>query len=188
MTKITGILLAAGASRRYGRPKLVEPLANGEPLGVFAAKNLISFLSSTLVVVSDQDNALVSRYRQLGLDVVINEAADEGMAASLVKGIQSSPECDAWIIALADMPWVKPETIGLIKNRLEDGASMVAPLYQGKRGHPVGFSSQWKTALLNLQGDKGGRELLRKHADQVSLIDTDDEGILLDVDYPQDLK
>ncbi|MEJ2213319.1 MAG: nucleotidyltransferase family protein [Gammaproteobacteria bacterium] len=188
MTKITGILLAAGASRRFGRPKLVEPLANGEPLGVFAAKNLTGLLSSTLVVVSDQDNALVSRYRQLGLEVVTNEAADEGMAASLVKGIQSSPESDAWIIALADMPWVKPETIGSIKNRLEGGASMVAPLYQGKRGHPVGFSSQWKTALLNLQGDKGGRELLRKYADQVSLIDTDDEGILLDVDYPQDLK
>ena len=74
-----------------------------------------------------------------------------------------------------------------IKQAIENGAYIVVPVYQGKRGHPVGFSSLFRQALLSLQGDVGAREILRQHADEITYLECDDPGVLFDVDVPEDL-
>jgi len=64
---------------------------------------------------------------------------------------------------------------------------MVAPVYQGQRGHPVGFSARWQQPLQELSGDKGARNLLADYPGELELLTTEDAGILKDIDHPQDL-
>ncbi|MBT8118755.1 MAG: nucleotidyltransferase family protein [Gammaproteobacteria bacterium] len=189
MTGVTGILLAAGSARRFGAPKLLHPLHNGLPVAAVAAKTVSQVLANTLAVVKPGDHALIEVFTELGLDIIENPRADEGMGTSLAAGVTASVSnmADGWLIALADMPWIQPATISALLERLESGASIVAPVHAGRRGHPVGFSSHWFGSLAELRGDKGARDLIAENAEAVDLLTTADAGVLRDVDYPDDL-
>lgn len=187
MTKIAGILLAAGSARRFGAPKLLHPLDDGLPVAVTAAQALMQVLPNTLAVVKPGDHALIEVFTKLGLQIVENPLADEGMGTSLAAGINAAAQADGWLIMLADMPWIQSATISALADRLKNGASMVAPLYAGRRGHPVGFSSRWLLPLRDLSGDKGARDLIAANSDALELLATEDAGVLKDIDFPHDL-
>lgn len=187
MSAPVGILLAAGAASRFGAPKLLQPLADGTPVGVAAARTLLGALPDSIAVVRPGDRALIEAFGELGLRVVTNLDAGRGMGTSLAAGVAASADADGWLIALADMPWIQPGTIARLAARLAVGASMVAPAYGGRRGHPVGFAAHWGPALRGLTGDRGARDLIAAQPDELALIDTDDSGVLRDVDHPQDL-
>jgi molybdenum cofactor cytidylyltransferase len=90
------------------------------------------------------------------------------------------------VIALADMPWVEPATMAGVVDALRGGASVAAPSCRGRRGHPVGFAASCYGELSALSGDEGAKAVVDRHP--VTLIDTDDAGILRDVDTRQDLE
>jgi len=187
MTEPVGILLAAGSAQRFGAPKLLYALQDGVPVAVAAASALLQVLPNTIAVVRPGDHALIALFSQIGLQVVENPLADAGMGTSLAAGVTATTGATGWIVALADMPWVQPATITALVDRLQVGASMVAPVYAGQRGHPVGFSSRWLQPLQGMSGDKGARELLVKYPDKLELLATEDVGVLQDIDHPQDL-
>ncbi len=110
----------------------------------------------------------------------------EGLSLSLRCGIAACMQAHGWIIALADMPGVSPQTVLQIAAALEMGAPLVACRYRGQRGNPVGFSHFFGPALMNLTGDQGARTLLQQHSDSIHWLDVDDPGILFDVDTPAD--
>ena len=85
------------------------------------------------------------------------------------------------------MPWVRLATLRQLIEALGSGASLVAPLHNGRRGHPVGFAARWADDLGALGGDEGARRLLATHASALRLLPTDDPGVLADVDRPGDL-
>lgn len=186
--KPIGILLAAGSARRFGGHKLLQPLPDGVAVGVAAARALQGVLSGVIAVVRPGDHDLHTAYTDMGLHVVENPDAARGMGSSLAVGMKAAPEAPGWIIALADMPWVRSATVGALAERLQHGASIVAPVYRGQRGNPVGFSCRWFAELAALSGQRGARELLVQHADALLLVDCDDRGVLADVDYPTDLR
>jgi molybdenum cofactor cytidylyltransferase len=187
MTEVVGILLAAGSGRRFGAPKLLHPLPDGIPIAVAAARTLIQALPNAIAVVKPGDHALIEALSQTGLQIVENPMADEGMGTSLAAGINATAGASGWLIALADMPWLQPATISAIVDRMNNGASMVAPVYEEQRGHPVGFCSRWLQPLCGLSGDKGARDLIAKYSDELEMLTTEDAGVLRDIDYPQDL-
>ena len=187
MNKITGILLAAGSSSRFGSDKLLHPLPDGTVVGIAAARNLSQVLPKTIAVIRPGDQDLMEPFSQLGLKVIENPLADEGMSTSIAAGISASLDADGWVIALADMPWVKPESIELLLSLLQQGASIAVPEYEDQRGNPVGFNAKWKDALCSLSGDKGARDLIESHSSEVMRIDVNDEGVLRDVDVLEDI-
>ena len=189
------MLLAAGRAARFGSDKLLAPLpiAHGEvhagtPLAAAACAHLVDALPHTIAVVRTDADELATQLAWTGARIVRCATSDAGMSATLACGIAASAQANGWVIALADMPWVRVATIRAVVDALEGGASIAAPYHAGVRGHPVGFGESLRDALLALRGDQGAREIVQSRARDVVRIDVDDPGILRDVDLPADLQ
>lgn len=192
MAKICGILLAAGYSKRFGSNKLLQALPHGAqnagmPIARAAAKHLIDALPEPVAVTRPRAQKLAQMLREAGCNTVVCKNAADGMGTSLAAGIKATADADGWVIALADMPFIRPETIRLIAKGIVEGAAIAAPSYQGERGHPVGFARRFRDDLLALNGDEGARQLLKAHPDWITLFEVDDPGVLRDIDTPGDL-
>jgi molybdenum cofactor cytidylyltransferase len=192
--RIVGILLAAGRATRFGGAMLLAPLASGssrgspaQAIGSVAAQHLVDALAEAIAVVRPGDARLAQRLRDAGLSTVECAHAAAGMGASLACGVVAAKDADAWVVALADMPWIAPATIGAVACQLNAGADIVAPTYRGVRGHPVGFARRHYAALAALTTDIGARSLI-DCSDRLTLIAVDDPGVTRDVDTPDDLQ
>ncbi|MFL9910963.1 nucleotidyltransferase family protein [Paraburkholderia sp. RL17-337-BIB-A] len=186
----TGILLAAGLGSRFDpdglQNKLLARMPDGTPVAQEAAHRLLKVVTRVLAVVRPGAETLARLLNDAGCDVVFAATAERGMGASLAVGIEASDDAEGWIVALADMPRIATSTIEAVAQALNSGASIVAPFYQGQRGHPVGFGIEHRDALMALDGDTGARALLMSQ--RVTRLDVDDPGILRDVDTPEDLR
>ncbi len=185
---LCGILLAAGASKRFGADKLLHPLTAQTPIALAALANLRSGVPHVIAVVRPGASVLETRLSEAGATVILCPNAEEGMGASLATAVAASGDVTGWVIALADMPYIRPQTISAVAASLAAGAAIVAPAYHGERGHPVGLSSQFRGQLEALRGDEGARSVLRQNAGLVKLIEVDDPGVCRDIDTPADLR
>ncbi len=184
---IVGVLLAGGTGSRFGGAKLLHPLGDGVAMAAHAARNMLAALPSVIAVVRWGDFPLYEMLEQEGCEVTMSQAAVRGMGASLADGVAHAKNADGWIVALADMPKISPESIRAVAVALGEGALIAAPRHQGQRGHPVGFSAPLRDELTALDGDAGARRVLERHAPDVRLIDCDDPGVLFDIDRKADL-
>ena len=184
---ISAILLAAGSGSRFGGDKLLHPLPDGTPIGVAAARNLLAAVPDVIAVVRPGDFPLADLLEQEGCRVTVCPHAARGMGASLAHGVGACRNVDGWLVALADMPSIKTATIALVVRELEAGRDLIAPTYQGQRGHPVGFGKRVGAQLAALDGDAGARDIIVAHKGELVLIECDDPGILQDIDRKSDL-
>ena len=130
----------------------------------------------------------VNALRAEGAKVIECADAQDGMSRSLIAGLQATDNDIGWVIALGDMPFIKPSTISKVSNAIAQGELIAQPVYKDKRGHPVGLSARLREELMAIKGDEGAREVLRRHADDCHLIGCDDDpGILRDIDRREDL-
>lgn len=184
-----GVLLAAGRGRRFDplgeRDKLRQSMPDGRGIAQTAAANLLEAVETVVAVVRPDAPALALELEALGCTVVVCHDAADGMGNSLRCGLQVCP-ADGWVIALADMPRVRPSTIAALFEALRRGADIVAPICEGRRGNPVGFAARHLPELLEMSGDEGARRLLKKYV--VTEIDVDDPGVHQDVDCAADLR
>ena len=190
---MVGILLAAGFSLRFGSTnKLLQCLPDGRPIALASAENLIKAIPVSIAVLRPKNKDLTELLINVGLNIVFCTEYNQEMADSLATGIRFSVNFEAandgFVIALADMPYIQTETIVAVANKVADGASIVIPTYQNQRGHPVGFSAKFRSELENLQGDEGARSIIKRYTDELLLLPTDDAGILVDIDTPNDLR
>jgi len=192
------ILLAAGRGARFdplGQASKLLAAApagpqRGRPLALAAALALRAALPRVLAVVRPADTpaqqALHETLRAAGCELVVNARADDGSGGSIAAGVAAARDAGGWLIALADMPALAPATIAAVREAIATGAATAAPVYAGRRGHPVGFGAQLRGELLALTGDEGARSVLAAHAP--ALIAVDDPGCLLDLDTALDFE
>ncbi len=189
---MAAVVLAAGMSRRMGGAnKLLAPM-DGVPM---VARVVDAFLASkadpVLVVLGHQAEKV--REALAGRDVrfVENPAYEEGLGASLRAGIEAVDETvDGALVALGDMPWIRSDHIDALIAAFDPAgpATIVVPVHDRKRGHPVLWSARHFAEMRKLGGDVGARGLLEKHADAVRAVPIDDAAVHLDVDTPEMLK
>ncbi len=185
--KITGILLAAGASERLGQDKRRLTLPNGTTLLSHCTARLRAILDDVVVVLRPEDDDLAGNLEAAGCRVCRNPAPELGMGKSLSCGIAGSDDSDGWLIQPADLPLLKPSTVRRISQSLQT-ADAVIPFCHGRRGHPVGFGRRFRERLLNLSGDQGGRRILRDTGNgKVLWLNLHDPGIYRDIDQVADI-
>jgi len=169
----TVIVLAAGRSERFraasgGQDKLHAPLGRG------------SVREHTLAAVQAS-----------GLPWHVVEAAhtahmdQPGMGDSIATGVGACAQAAGWLILPADLPLIQPGSLRAVAQALANHV-VVQPVYQGQRGHPVGFAATCGPALMALRGDQGARAVLQTYAPYA--LPVDDAGCVHDVDTPEALE
>lgn len=207
-----GVLLAAGVGRRFMpvragadgvADKLMQALPDGQPVALAALRTLLATLPRVVAVVRPGAHALADALRAEGAEVITwppmppawrmgahpaPGGGEAGMGASLACAVRATPNASAWVIALADMPGVRADTLRRVVHAVDsDARAIAAPVYRGQRGHPVGFGWAHAPALMSLRGDRGARDILAAQAGQLVLLEVDDPGIVADIDTPADL-
>src|SRR4051794_38912158 len=169
MQSIVGILLAAGVGSRFGGDKLTYRLSDGTPIAVTAAANLRPACERMLAVLRPDHDELAAQLEATGCDIIYCPEAAKGLGHSLAAGVRAAPDAAAWIVALADMPFIASSSHQAVASCLQAGASIAAVQFQGRRGHPVGFSAKWFAQLAALTGDQGAKDILEKHRQDLIL-------------------
>jgi molybdenum cofactor cytidylyltransferase len=185
--RFVGLLLAAGSATRFGSDKLQHPLPHGVAIAVQAARHLKAEVPRVVAAVRPGAEETARALAAEGCDVVVCERAAEGMGASLACAAQAAGDAEGYLVALADMPFVRPSTIAAVRDALAGGAVVAAPYFRARRGHPVGFAGRLQAELAALAGDEGAKSVLDAHAAQLVKVPVGDPGALRDIDKPSDL-
>jgi molybdenum cofactor cytidylyltransferase len=184
---IVGLLLAAGAAKRFGSDKLQHALPHGVGIAVQSARHLKGEVARVVAVVRPDASELAARLSAEGCEVVVCENAAEGMGASLACAARAAGKADGYLVALADMPFVRPSTIAAVRDALAGGAPLAAPYFRARRGHPVGLSAGFFHQLVSSTGDEGAKQLLAANEARLCKIPVGDPGVIRDIDTPADL-
>ena len=188
--RLEAIVLAAGAGLRFGGGKLTASwqgglLIHGALAAAFAAP------ARTVTVVTGADPqvgpAAQAWANEQGegdrLRIVHADDHAEGMAASLRAGIAALPnDTSGAFVFLGDMPDIPVAILQPLADALSAGAKAAAPVFNGKRGHPVLFGHDLFGALTALTGDAGARDVLDSLGAALALVQTRDPSVLFDVD------
>lgn len=184
---VWGLILAAGASRRMGQPKLLLPLPGGMTALARAVAPHLEAGLARVVVVLGCDAVAVEAGAGLPDDprlrVVSNPAWEEGMASSLRCGIRACGVADAVLVALGDEPGVTVSRLERLLAGWSPGTPVVVPVHQGRPSRPVLFARSLFPELLRLTGDEGGRRVVRRHWSRAVQVEAEP---LLDLDTPAD--
>ena len=168
----TVIILAAGRSTRFR-----------------AASDGQDKLQALLGTLSVREHAIAA-VQASGLPFHVVEAAhtahidQPGMGDSIATGVRACSQAAGWVILPADLPLIQPATLRAVAQALANN-TVVQAVYQGQRGHPVGFAAACGPGLMALTGDQGARSVLQVHAPYALAVD--DAGCIHDVDTPEAL-
>lgn len=167
---------------------VVLVLASGRGDRFVASGGQVHKLRALLAGVPVLEHTLAA-VRASGLPWHLEDAGHPGMGDSIAAAVRATAGAPGWLVLPGDLPLVLPETLRSIAVALADCAVAV-PLYQGERGHPVGFAAECQPGLLALTGEQGAASVVRQQAQQgrVRWVDVDDAGTVTDVDTVQDLE
>jgi molybdenum cofactor cytidylyltransferase len=188
---IAGLLLAAGRGARFdsnGKENKLLATFKGLPVIEHSAANLSGAVENRIAVIRPNTPTLRKKLEHDGYLVVECPDAASGMGHSLAWGVAEAMkkfDMQVLVVALADMPSVKSETIKLLIREALKSEDITAPIYKGKRGNPVVFRAKHFEALSRLSGDRGASQFIKN--ENVTLVEVDDPGIHQDIDSPADL-
>jgi molybdenum cofactor cytidylyltransferase len=186
--RTAGIILAAGEAKRFGRLKQLLDY-QGQPFVRAVAKTaLTAGLSPVVVVIGAQAGPVEAAVQDLPVTIVHNANWQTGQSSSIQAGLLRLPgQSGACIFLLADQPQVMPTVVhALTEAHARTLAPILAPMVAGQRANPVLFDRLTFPDLMALNGDVGGRAIFGKY--QVTYLPWHNEGLLLDVDTPEDLE
>ncbi len=186
---ITAIILAAGASRRFGADdKLTSPLG-GQPM-IAHVFDLAATARIDALAVLAPGSKVAGLAGERGIRTVTNPAPERGIGRSLACGIAAlEPSVDGCLVLLGDMPWISPRTITALIDAAQAHPQALAlkPVHQGQAGNPALIRAPLFSRIKDLDGDDGAKAILAGLGDRLVSVPVEDPAILRDVDRPGDL-
>jgi molybdenum cofactor cytidylyltransferase len=188
---LSGVVLAAGESRRMGKPKQLLPFGGATILERVVDALLDAGVGEVIVVLGHLAEEVRVVLGDRPVKVVINEAYREGMLSSVQCGVRAAGTAqDAALFALGDQPHIESQVVREVMDAYRSGeAGMVIPRYGGKKGHPIIINLQrYRAAILRLPAHVGLNALMQEYADDVRFIEVSTEDIIRDIDVPEDYR
>jgi len=182
---IAGIILAAGESTRFGKPKQLLDWKGQPFIRVVVKTALDAGLSPVIVVTGANAEMIEAAIEDMDVTIVRNTDWQSGQGSSIKAGVRALPlDCGSALFLLADQPQVGTSVIHALKEKHAEGLyPIVAPMILDRRGNPVLFDQVTFDDLMNIKGDTGGRAIFHKH--RVEYLPWHDDSLLLDVDTPE---
>lgn len=184
---IAGVVPAAGRSSRFGSVKLLADVG-GEPLVNRTLGSLVDVGVDPIVIVLSTATPLdaVPLVGHANVRSVVNREPSRGMFSSIQCGIALA-KGDTIVVLPADMPFVQPSTVSIVARYSFDTGRVVVPVFNGRRGHPIGIPGSLRDGLLMMPPDRSLKDALAALGEELLLVDVEDEGVVRDVDVPDDL-
>ncbi len=190
MPEVVAIVPAAGRSERFGEPKAVAEV-DGVPMLDRVVETLSAAgVDEVVVVIGGEHEELIrNRVRELErCRVVINPKPERGMFSSLQEGFNACDQARTYLVAVGDMPFVRPETVRAVV-AAHGGHGIVTPRYKGKRGHPIAVDEGVREAILEAEPAPGFtlHDVIKRQQARRRDLEVDDPGVIRDVDTINDL-
>lgn len=187
---VAAVILAAGESRRMGRPKLLLPWGDGCVLDAVLAAVIAAPFDQAVLVSGAYRRQVEERARVHGVRCVYNPHFAAGQSTSLIAGLDALPPNTAAMFILADQPRLDPL---LLRRLIEAYQVQPAPILQprtaqGRAGHPVLFAPALFAQLRSIRGDVGGRPVLQTHEQDICYLPVEDDSSWRDLDTPEDYR
>lgn len=184
---LDGIIMAAGYARRMGTNKLLLP---------FRGKSILEHTMDTVLQCGFRQIILVGREADVlslgekkGIKTVRNDFAHLGQSQSIRLGLQQSLDSEGYMFFAGDQPFLDVETIVEMIERFQlNPQSIVLPRYKEQKGSPVIFPRRFRQGLMALEGDTGGREIIKNHPECIQYMDIHNPRFLWDIDTLEDYK
>ena len=165
---VTGLMLAAGGSRRLGEPKQLLPYGSGTLLDHSLETARASGFDQLIVAIGGSSGEVRSRVDLSGAEVVENPDFGEGCSSSIAAGLSAlDPRAELLILMLGDQPGVTPATVRALITGCGEGTVLAACLYDDGRGHPLAFGRGAFDELRGLHGDKAVWKLMERRSGEV---------------------
>ncbi len=188
---ISCILLAAGASTRFGSPKALVRIGANSIIERTLAMLLSTKISEIIVVLgADAEKISPKILKNSGIRIVVNENYSQGQTSSFKAGLTNlDSDTEGILLMPVDMPFIKKETIDLlIEVFLKNQSLIVVPTYAGKNGHPPIFSKMLFRDFKALKNDEPLSLLIRKHEKETLKLPVKDAGCVQSFNTPQEFK
>jgi CTP:molybdopterin cytidylyltransferase MocA len=180
---IGAIILSGGKSERMGSPKALLEYRGQTFLARILAAIATAGIDCRIVVAGHHHAQIVQTFPDVS--VVFNPEYERGMSTSVQAGVRALPRhLDGAAIFLVDHPLIDAATIDALANRLLPG-HIIAPVHEGRRGHPVVFAADLFGEILDLAPDQGLNTVVRRKRDRVVEVFVENAGILRDIDTPE---
>jgi molybdenum cofactor cytidylyltransferase len=188
MPEIGAVVLAAGLSSRMGQFKLLLPWLEDKPIVVHVISKLVDYpLKHIVIVTGNRPDEVRNALSDFEVTFAHNPDFAEGeILSSLKVGLQNMPETvDAVLVIPGDLPQMPVSVLQAVISAYNLD-SIIVPTHIGKNGHPVMFPRRFWQEILSLAPDKAPRAVLKANSDNVRKIAVDSDGILADIDTPDD--
>lgn len=186
---ISGIVLAAGESKRMGRTKQLLSFGSSTILEHVVENLLRCKLGELILVLGHESGPIQARFEGAAIRIVINPDYREGMSTSIGCGVRAARhDSEAFLVALGDQPLIKSEVVNRLVEAFETtpGKGIVVPAYGGLVGHPVIFDAKYRNDLLSLVGDKGGKSIVAANPFDILQVEVDTSSVVYDIDKWED--
>ena len=188
---LAAVILSAGASSRMGRPKALLPYREGTFLEHLIEVTRHPRIGVTRIVLGAGAEVIRTIAKLDASIVVLNADWEDGQLSSVWAGLSSLAgiDIDGMVLCPVDHPLVSARLVGeLVERFYENKKAIVLPTYNGRRGHPVIFSTAMFGALLAAPAEQGARSVVWAHAADVLEVPTDEEGVVLNLNDPEMLR
>ncbi len=187
---LAAVILSGGESRRMGSPKALLPYQGRPFLEHLLEVSAHPKIGVRRIVLGARAGPILKALKIHAEEVVINEEWVKGQLSSIHAAIRSlQPGTDGLLLCLVDHPLVSAALVNdLIERFYATQKPIVLPTYNGKRGHPIIFSSRLYEELLAAPMDIGARAVVWAHGNEIEEVPTNEEGTVLNLNDPEALK